>query len=307
MITTFSVIRLPSLARLRGLAAIMCALLVAGCSAVRLGYPGAPQLTWWWLDGYFDVDSANTPRVKASIEGWFEWHRQTQLPEYAAWLSSVERRLGEPVSAAQMCQWLDQGRRLLQPALDRALDAAVELVPVLGPAQLAHLEQRQAKQLAQARREYLEGDARARQEDAVDRMVQRAERFYGRLGEAQRRAVERSVAASPMDPARWLADRERRQRELLQTLRRWQSERPDRAQMRATLRQLAEQAEHGTDAGYRAYRQRVTEHQCRLAAELHQLATPAQRAKARQQFRTWEDDLRALAADRPAQAAMNPG
>ena len=285
----------------------MCALLLAGCSAVRLGYQGAPQLSWWWLDGYFDVDSANAPRVKASIERWFEWHRQTQLPEYAAWLSSVERRLGEPVSAAQMCQWFDQGRRLLQPALDRALDAAADLVPVLGPAQLAHLEQRQAKQLAQARKEYLDGDAQARLEDAVDRMVQRAERFYGRLGAEQRRAVERSVAASPMDPARWLAERERRQRELVQTLRRWQAERPERPQLRAALGQLAEQAEHGTDAGYRAYRQRVNEHQCRLAAELHQLATPAQRAKAKQQFRTREDDLRALAADRPAQAVLNPG
>lgn len=303
----FSAIRLPSLARLRGLAAIICALLLAGCSAVRLGYQGAPQLSWWWLDGYFDVDSAHAPRVKASIERWFEWHRQTQLPEYAAWLSSVERRLGEPVSAAQMCEWFEQGRRLLQPALDRALEEAVDLVPVLGPAQLTHLAQRQAKQLAQARKEFLEGDAPGRLQDAVDRMVERAERFYGRLGEAQRRAVERSVAASPVDPARWLADRERRQRELLQTLRRWQAERPDRAQMRAALRQLAEQAEHGTDSGYRAYRQRVTEHQCRLAAELHQLATPAQRAKARQQFRSWEDDLRALAADRPAQAAVNPG
>lgn len=274
---------------------------------MRLGYQGAPQLTWWWLDGWFDVDSAHVPRVKASIDQWFEWHRRTQLAEYAAWLSAVERRLDGPADAAQMCQWFDQGRRLLQPALDRALDAAGDLAPVLGPAQLAHLEQRQAKAMAEARREFLQPDAQARQEAAIDRLVQRAERLYGRLSEAQRRAVERSVASSPMDPARWLADRERRQREMLQTLRRWQAERPDREQVRAALRRMAEQSEHGADPAHRAYRQRVTEHQCRLAAELHELATPAQRLKARQQLRGWADDLRMLAGDRPAQAALNPG
>ena len=168
-------------------------LLLSGCSALRLGYQGAPQLTWWWLDGWFDVDSTHVPRVKASIDQWFEWHRRTQLAEYAAWLSAVERRLDGPADAAQMCQWFDQGRRLLQPALDRALDAAGDLAPVLGPAQLAHLEQRQAKAMAEARREFLQPDAQSRQEAAVDRLVQRAERLYGRLNDAQRRAVGRSA------------------------------------------------------------------------------------------------------------------
>ena len=286
---------------------MVAALLLASCSAVRLGYQGAPQLSWWWLDSQFDVPSEHAPRVRAEVDRVFEWHRRSQLPGWADWLAVTEARLGEPLSAAQVCSLYDQARRLLQPTLDRAWESAADLAPLLGTAQLVHLERKLAERLAEARRELATADAAARRDAQVQRLSDRAERVYGSLTDAQRRLVEASVASSPWDPLRTLDERERRQRDLLQTLRRWQAERPDRAQRLAAIRQLAERAETGLDPADRARREQLARHQCRLAADLHNASTPAQRRKARAQFRSWEEDFRALAADRREPVTANPG
>ena len=40
---------------------------LTGCSALRLGYNNGPQLAWWWLDGYVDFSTEQTPAAKAAI------------------------------------------------------------------------------------------------------------------------------------------------------------------------------------------------------------------------------------------------
>ena len=61
----------------------LLALLLSGCSAVRLGYDNGPSLALWWLDGYLDLDRSQEARAKPLLEAWFAWHRATQLPDYA--------------------------------------------------------------------------------------------------------------------------------------------------------------------------------------------------------------------------------
>ncbi len=82
-----------------------------------------------------------------------------------------------------------------------------------------------------------------RLKEAVKRTVDRAETLYGRLDDAQREPIAREVEASPFDPERWLAERQLRQRELLETLRRLQAERANDAQSQAALRMFAEHAQ----------------------------------------------------------------
>jgi hypothetical protein len=47
---------------------------------------------------------------------------------------------------------------------------------------------------------------------------------------------------------------------------------------------------------YRAYQQALMQFNCGFAAQVHNLATPAQRAQAVKRFKGWEDDARALAS-----------
>jgi hypothetical protein len=51
---------------------------------------------------------------------WFGWHRTTQLPDYAVWLAGTRGKIADSITAPQVCRLWDEGRRLLDPAIDRA-------------------------------------------------------------------------------------------------------------------------------------------------------------------------------------------
>ena len=171
----------------------LLALVLMGCNAVRLTYNNAPQLAWWWLDGYVDFSREQAPQVQRGIDRWFEWHRATQLPEYAALLASVGREVLEPATPAQACRWQGRMRDALDPSLDRAIELAADLVPGLTEVQFRHLEQRFAKINDELRDDYLQPDLAERARESVKRTVERVERLYGTLNEAQKRLVAAGV------------------------------------------------------------------------------------------------------------------
>ncbi|MBA4177097.1 MAG: hypothetical protein C0505_11135 [Leptothrix sp. (in: Bacteria)] len=269
---------------------------LAGCSSVRLAYDNAPQLAWWWLDGHFDFSREQAPQVRQALETLHAWHRATQLPGHAALLAGAQKAILEPMTPAQACRWQTELREALEPTLQRALQLAAEQVPGLGEAQFAHLEQRYAKGLDELRADYLQDDAGERLAASVKRLQERTERLYGRLDEAQRRLVRGGALASPFDPALWQKERQRRQREVLATLRRLVAERADAGRRLAALRALVAQTERSPDPVYRAYQLRLAEYNCELAARIHNATTPAQREKARETLKGWEQDLRVLMA-----------
>jgi hypothetical protein len=299
MMTTFSAMRL-SLPK--GLIIGVLLVLLQGCSALRLVYGNGQQLAWWWLDGYVDFSREETPRAKEAVDRLFAWHRRTQLVDYAAVLASAAVDVQEPATPASACRWQRRLRDLFDPALQQALERAAELVPGLGEAQFRHLEQRFAKVNAEMKRNYLQPDADERAEAGINRIVDRAEQLYGRLGPAQREAVAAGAAASPFDAQAWLGERERWQREMLRTLRRLVAERADPDRIVAALRVLIEHAERSPDPAYRVYQQKLADYNCAFAARIHNATTRAQRETARDRLKGWEEDLRALAAGAPAPA-----
>ena len=63
----------------------LCAacLAMASCSVVRLGYGQAPDLAYWWIDSYIDLNEAQTPRLRKELDELAQWHRSRELPEIA--------------------------------------------------------------------------------------------------------------------------------------------------------------------------------------------------------------------------------
>jgi uncharacterized coiled-coil protein SlyX len=273
--------------------------LLAGCSTLRLGYANGPQLAWWWLDGYLDFSSEHTPKVKRAIEQWFEWHRSTQLADYAALLATAAVQVGEPTTAAAVCQWQKQVGERLAPAADKAMVLAAELLPGLGEPQIKYLERRYAKLNAERRDEFLQPKPADRQKASIERTVERVEMVYGRLEDAQRRVISAGLVVSPFDAEAWLADNERRQREVLSTLRRLVAERPDADKRLATLRDLTDRLDDPPSDAAREQQAKLRDFNCGLAAEIHNATTTAQRRVAREKILGWEADLRSLLAATP--------
>ena len=277
-----------------GLALVLLGPALSGCSALRLAYANGSQLSWWWLDGYFDFSRQHSPQVRQALDDWFEWHRTTQLAGVATLMGAAGQQVMEPASPALVCRWQERIREQLEPTVGRALSDFADLLPGLGDAQLKHLERHYLKVNDDMRADYLQSDAAERQRESLKRTQERAERVYGRLDDNQMRLVAAGIGASPFNPELWLAERQRRQRDTLQTLRRLVAERPDKDQRLASLRALVQRTEKSPNAEYRAYQVKLTEYNCALAAQLHNTTTSTQRAKARDNLKGWETDLRSL-------------
>lgn len=282
-------------------AALVALLLLPGCSALRLGYGQLPMLSFWWIDGYVGFDAAQTRRVREELRRWVEWHQQTQLSTYAAFVARVHGESVLPVTGAQVCRLNDAMRALLEPALERALPAAAAIVATLTPQQLDNIDARYRKRTDEMREDMLQRDLQERRKAAVQRAIKRFESFYGRLDDEQQRLVENGVAASPFDTQDWFAQRDQRHREMLETLgavaREGHAAVPAQERLRALVRRFDGRSPIGPPQQAAA----LAAYNCELTARLHNTTTPAQRRHLNDKLAGWEADLRALAAQ-PAAA-----
>ena len=275
---------------------IISALLVAlaGCSAVRFAYNQAPDLVYWWLDRYVDFDGEQTPATRQAINQWFEWHRQTQLPDYTELLVKMQDEVQHPASAAQVCRWWGEVEKRRDVLLEQAVQKFTPVVLTLKPEQFEAIEKRYVKTNQDFRKEYLQEDLQDRRKAALKRVVERSETLYGRLEGSQRDLIVRQLAGSPFDPQRWDVERHRRQRDVLQTLRQLHDSRATAAQAAPVLRALGQRLVHSPDESYRRYQNQLVTYNCEFAAQLHNTTTPAQRRTAQGKLKGWEADLRAL-------------
>jgi hypothetical protein len=288
----------------RWIICVALALMLAGCSVLRIAYSQAPTFTYWWIDGYVDLDDAQSVKLREAIERWFEWHRRTELPRYAALLARAQREVMEPtLSTAQLCAWRDEAQRRLDAALDAATPAFAALMLSLTPEQIRHMERKLAKDGDELRRDFAQADRAERAQGAFKRTLARYENLYGKLDEAQRKKLGDLLAASPFDADRWLAERERRNRDLITLLNTVSTAGRDadvanaQAQAQAAVRVLAERALRSPRPDYRAYQERLTQENCALASAMHNATTPAQRQYARNKLKGWEDDVRLIVAN----------
>jgi Family of unknown function (DUF6279) len=289
----------------RWIIGVALALLLAGCSVLRIAYSQAPTFTYWWIDGYVDLGDAQSVKLREAIDRWFEWHRRTELTRYAALLARAQREVMEPtLSTAQLCTWRDEAQRRLDAALDAATPAFATLMLSLTPEQIRHMERKMAKDGDELRRDFAQADRAERAQGAFKRTLARYENLYGKLDEAQRKKLGDLLAASPFDADRWLAERERRNRDLITLLgtvstagRDAQAADSAKAQAQAAVRVLAERALRSPRPDYRAYQERLTQENCALASAMHNATTPAQRQYARNKLKSWEDDVRLIMAN----------
>jgi hypothetical protein len=274
---------------------VLCVVL-AGCSALRLAYNQADEFSYWWLDGYFDFDDTQTPRVRNAIASWFAWHRRTQLPEYAELLVRARNEMLADTTPAASCAWWTLGRQRAEAAYEQAIPALAEQVISMKPEQIEAFARKQQKNNEKFRDEFMQRDPKKRLEAGVERGVERAEMIYGPLVAEQRALIERQTAASPYDAEATLAERRLRQAELLSLLRAASGNGGDRQKVQAMLREYGQRWFNSPRPAFRAYTDKLTAYLCEAAATFHNATTRAQRQHGADKLKGWEADLRALAA-----------
>ena len=271
---------------------------VGGCSAARIGYNNAPTLTYWWLDRYFDFDTAQSVRMRADLQTLHAWHRSTEMPRAAALMQSLRTATPDNTTPEQLCARYADLKNSAESTLDRLVPTLSEMTPALTDAQLAHITQAFDKRNRVWREEWLDGTPQERAERRAQQMVSRAENFYGSLTPVQVALVQTHVNASDVDLDALYRERLVRQKDAVQTLRTLRDTGAPPAQREAQLHALLARAMQPPDPAVRETWNRRTNQSCAAVAALHNSSTPAQRVHLAAQLQNYENDVRVLIGQR---------
>ena len=288
--------RFPRIIGLTGLVLVAAAL--QACSAVKLAYNNAPELAYWYFDGYADFNSVQSLHVKEELAGLQAWHRQTQLPGYIDSLQKIRQKMPGELDAAQACEVFGDARRKMIAVTDHAEPAVAALAVTLSPAQLVNMERKFEKGNTRYREDYLEATPKESRNKRYKEAVNRAEMLYGRLDQKQLERIGYAIDQSGFNARLSYEERLRRQKDVIQTVRSIATgETPNPGateKARAVVRGLLERSFNSPSAAYRDYLDKLTQGGCRSFADLHNSTTAAQRSKAMETIGGYERDLKAL-------------
>lgn len=277
--------------------------LLTACSAVKLAYNNLPELGYWWVDGYADLDDAQSVQLRSDLARLHDWHRVHELPRAADLLLQIQRDTPANTTAQEVCRFFDQVRDRLEAVRVQAEPGAVTLAMSLTPGQIRHVAAKFEKGNTEWRRDWLALDEAKRLDKRLTSSIERAEQFYGTLDERQRVVLREGLARSRWDPQRSYAERLRRQQDLLQMLRAVSAAdgaaRPSRQQASALVHGYLERVTRSPDAAYRAHAQAAVQDNCATYAALHNSTTAEQRARAVARVAGYERDARELAGKQP--------
>ena len=279
---------------------VLAGLLLAGCSTVKLAYNQAPQLLSWQLNRYLGLSQPQAERVRDELADLHRWHRDTLLPEHAGLLQKLRQQLPAPMSAEQACRAYADLRTQIDQLLARAESSLVWLASDLSESQIRSLQKKQADSNADWKKEWLDPPPDKLREHRYQVLLSRTEDFYGTLQEPQKAALRSYIAQSSFDPQRTYAERQRRQQDLVQVLRKIAAERGNTDQTRALLRGYFARLNTSPDAAYQRYAATLVDEGCAGFALVHSAMTPAQRLQAVASIGAYEQDFITLAAQRVA-------
>ena len=281
----------------RSLLLSVLALSLAACSAVRLAYNQAPSLSYWWIDGYTDLNDAQSTVLRKDIDAFFIWHRSSELPTYITRLQQWQQLAVIDSRPDLACGQFAQLRAAYLRLIERGLEPMARLALSLTPAQLNHLQRHHAKGNREFEERYLNVSAEERLDNLLERAVDRYETLYGDLSAAQIALLREHIRQSPFDPQRIQAERLRRQSDLLRTVRDLQTHRPATPALAVVaLRDWHDRVMHSPTPGFPAYSDALVRSGCEQFSALHNTTSFEQRAHAQRRLKDYESDLRALIA-----------
>lgn len=272
--------------------------LLQACSAVKIAYNQAPVLAYLYLDSYMDFNETQALKIKDDFAKFQAWHRQTQLPAYIDLLQKTQPKLLQDITEKQACEIFADVRQKALNLTDYAEPATLAVAATFTPRQLTAMERKFAKSNTTWREEFLEGSAKDLFDKRQKSAVKRGEMLYGTLNDQQRNLIAAQIEKSKFRPAQSYVERQRRQKDTLQTLGQVVANPQDQEAVRRDMRGLLARSTVSPDAAYRKYQEQAVEDACASFAELHNSTTAEQRRKAVDVLAGYVQDFKVLASQK---------
>lgn len=266
---------------------LLAVLLLTGCGAIGLAYQQLPNLSYWWLDDYFDFNSAQSAQVRNGLDSVAQWHQQTQLEPYAQLLDRASAMATTSFTAQQACVWLNDATQRASDIATQVAPLAVPIMASLGPNQLAHYQAHIDERNAKWRDEQLDATPQERLAFRLERSVKQLNRFYGSVSSEQETGIAQILAANSYQPEQSFQRRLTNQARAYAWLQNVSGAHPDSyAQHAQALQTLwATSMQWPTQLQLRW---------CQQLVDFHNIMTPAQRQTASETLAAYARDLRSL-------------
>lgn len=279
---------------LRRFALALFALLFAACSTIKVGYNHADLFLLHTLDRYVSLTGEQEQLVRQRMASVMEWHRATQLRDYAAFIHRARAELDGNVSPAEVVEFSEGVNARLLALGERIAPDFAALALTLSRDQIDQVERKLSDEDAKARRETAEEmkkavDARAQ------KYAERAEFWLGKLSPQQQEMVRASLVGRPADSMYWIDARERRNKAMVALLRRVHAERPTSDKAAGWIRTYFAELGQPSDARLRARAEAFRRDNARLIAQLVNSATPEQQAHLDRRLSTFATEFGQLA------------
>ena len=269
----------------------------AGCGMVKVGYRNGDTVGLFMLNRYLDLSSEQKDYVKPRLLALLKWHKTTQLPDYAALASELQKKANKQITQAEVDALADLSRRKAFATINHALPDLADVALQLTSDNIKALQAKFVEDDEKWRNDNMKGDVEKSQTQRYEKTLERVEEWYGRFNKEQRAAIRQLSDARPLDNEILLSERRRRQQEAVTMLTRIEREKPSREAVVALMKNYVDHFENSPDADKRAFIDSLHKATDAMNAAIHNQATPQQRAKAVAKLQEWIDDFRSLSAE----------
>lgn len=269
---------------------VLCALL-AGCSATRLIYNQLDWLAVWYLDDYFSLSDEQRDDLQTIVDRQLAWHRQSQLPKYAAFCRELDEQWKAGASIGVIERRYDQLIEYWDELFEHAMPDIARFLLSLTDEQVDEFLVRVEENNQELLEEYSGESAEQRLKQRQKAIIKMSERFVGRLTSEQRGVVRQYTSNLHDNSEEWMKGRQAWQIQFTELIRR----RPDDfAEQLASLMLDPNQVD---DTQYR----RQVEQNKELMFDMYEVLlvqlTPKQRKTLSKRLNRYASDFELLAAE----------
>lgn len=165
---------------------------VAACS-FKAVYNRLDYLIPEYVEGMVTLDDVLEEKLEQSTLVLLEWHRNTQLKQYADWLSALQRDMATQLTEQQVEQRITEMDRFWRSLSAKVNDEMAHLLPLLNKEQLDELFMNIDDTNDEFREEFVDLNEEQRIEDYVERISDTYQGWIGELTDEQQRNVEQAA------------------------------------------------------------------------------------------------------------------
>jgi hypothetical protein len=167
--------------------------LVTACS-FKTVYNRLDYLIPKYVEGVVTLDDVLEERLEGRTQVLLNWHRNTQLEQYAGWLQSLQQDFGVQLTEEQLEQHVIEMEGFWLSLLYKVNDEMAYLLPMLDEAQREELFAYLDDSNEEFREAFIEPDEQERIDDYAGRMIDVYEDWIGQLTDEQAGSVEQAAA-----------------------------------------------------------------------------------------------------------------